>query len=62
MNSTTIKALEVFPAQLEAHYAAIPAEFNPTLASVDSEALVEVRSYATANAEDAFAAFREKIE
>lgn len=34
-------------------------EFNPTLASIDSEALAEARSYATADASAAFAAFRE---
>lgn len=34
-------------------------EANPTLASIDSEALAEARSYATANAGEAFAAFRQ---
>ena len=103
MNPTTLHALEAFPLQLEAHYAAIPAEFkhwapaswegvpsepftaieqvchvrdieidgyhvrfhrtltefNPTLASLDSEALAKARSYATADAGAALAAFRE---
>lgn len=103
MNSITLSALETFPQQLEAHYAAIPAEFkhwappswdgvpsepftaleqichvrdievegyhlrfqrtltefNPTLASVDGEALAKARSYATADADAVFAAFRE---
>lgn len=34
-------------------------EFNPTLTSIDSDALAEARSYATANAGEALAAFRE---
>lgn len=102
MNPATLSALEAFPRQLEAHYAAIPeafkhwapaswegvpsepftaieqvchvrdieiegyhvriqrtlAESNPTLASVDSEALAKARSYGTASATDAFAEFR----
>jgi hypothetical protein len=102
MNSITISALAEFPERLEAHYAAIPAEFkhwappswegapserfnaieqichirdievdgyhvrfrrileeiNPTLISIDSEALAKERSYATANAAEAFAVFR----
>jgi hypothetical protein len=103
MNPATLSALEAFPQQLEAHYAAIPAEFkhwappswegvpsepftaieqvchvrdieidgyhvrfhrtltefNPTLVSIDSEALAQARSYATASAGEAFAVFRE---
>jgi hypothetical protein len=103
MNQTTLNALAVFPEQLEAHYAAIPAEFvhwapaswdgipserftpieqvchvrdieidgyhvrlhrvlhesNPTLPSIDSEALAAQRSYSTSSAEEAFAAFRD---
>ena len=103
MNTTTISALEIFPQQLEAHYAAIPRQFkhwtppswagipseqltaieqvchvrdieiegyqvrfrrtlsesNPTLASIDTDALARERSYGTANADAAFAAFRE---
>jgi hypothetical protein len=99
---TTLNALAEFPAQLEAHYAAIPKEFkqwvppswegipsehftaleqvchvrdieidgyqvrfrrtlhelNPTLASIDSEALATERSYATSSASAALAAFR----
>lgn len=102
MNPTTLKALAAFPDQLQAHYAAIPAQFvrwapacwdgipserftpieqvchvrdieidgyhvrfhralhesNPTLPSIDSEALAAQRSYATSSAEEAFAAFR----
>jgi hypothetical protein len=102
MNRTTLNALAAFPDQLQAHYAAIPAEFvrwapaswegipserftpieqvchvrdieidgyhvrlhrvlhesNPTLPSIDSEALAAQRSYATSSAEEAFAAFR----
>lgn len=102
MNSITIKALEEFPQQLEAHYAAIPLEFkqwtpaswegipsesltaleqvchvrdieidgyqvrfqrtltesNPRLVSIDTEALVTARSYATSSADSALAAFR----
>jgi hypothetical protein len=102
MNAVTISALEVFPQQLEAHYAAIPAEFknwapdswegvpsepltaieqvchvrdievdgyhvryqrtltesNPSLASVDTEALAKLRSYGTSSADEALAAFR----
>jgi hypothetical protein len=101
--NTTLSALEVFPQQLEAHYAAIPADFknwappswegvpsepltaieqvchirdievdgyhvrfqrtlsesNPTLASIDTEALAKERSYGTSDAEAALAAFRE---
>ena len=103
MNPATLSALEAFPGQLEAHYAAIPDAFkhwappswegvpsepftaieqvchvrdieiegyhvrfqrtltepNPTLASVDSEALAKLRSYGTASAADAFAVFRQ---
>jgi hypothetical protein len=103
MNTPPLNALAAFPQQLEAHYAAIPAEFkhwappswdgvpsepftaieqvchvrdieiegyhvrlhrtlneiNPTLASIDSEALAKARSYATANAGEAFSDFRE---
>ena len=103
MNATTLNALAVFPQQLEAHYAAIPAEFkqwspsswegipsepftaieqvchvhdievegyhlrlqrtltefNPILLSIDGEALARERSYATANTDEVFAAFRE---
>jgi hypothetical protein len=103
MESTTLRALEAFPSQLEAHYAAIPADFrhwappswdgvpsepltaieqvchvrdieidgyqvrfqrtlaesNPTLASIDTEALARERSYGESNAEAAFAAFRQ---
>lgn len=103
MNTTTLNALAAFPQQLEAHYAAIPAEFkhwappswdgvpsepftaieqichvrdieiegyhvrlhrtlseiNPTLVSIDSDALAKARSYATANAGEVFSAFRE---
>jgi len=103
MNTITISALESFPKQLEAHYAAIPPEFknwappswegvpsepltaieqvchvrdievdgyhvrfhrtlnepNPTLASIDTEALAKERSYSTSSAEAALAAFRE---
>ena len=102
MNTITLSTLAGFPQQLEAHYAAIPAEFkhwappswegvpsepftaieqvchvrdieidgyhvrfqrtlheiNPTLASIDSEALAEERSYATSSASEAFAVFR----
>jgi len=103
LNPVTLSALDAFPQQLEAHYAAIPAEFkhwapsswegipsepltaieqlchvrdievdgyhvrfhrvlnesNPTLASIDTEALVKERSYANSNAGTALAAFRE---
>ena len=102
MNQTTLNALAAFPEQLEAHYAAIPAEFahwapaswegipserftpieqvchvrdieidgyhvrlhrilresNPTLPSIDSEALATQRSYATSRVEEAFSVFR----
>ena len=102
MNAITLNALASFPQQLEAHYAAIPAEFkhwappswegvpsepftaieqichvrdieidgyhvrfqralheiNPTLVSIDSEALAKERSYATSSASEAFAVFR----
>lgn len=34
-------------------------EFSPTLASIDGEALAKARSYATANADEALAVFRE---
>jgi len=100
MDTTTLSALAVFPQQLEAHYAAIPAEFknytpaswegvpsepftpieqichvrdieidgyyvrfqrtlnelNPTLATVDGEALAKERSYASSDAAEVFAA------
>jgi len=103
MNPITLSALEAFPRQLEAHYAAIPAEFknwappswdgvpsepltaieqvchvrdievdgyhvrfhrtlsesNPTLASIDTEALAKERSYGTSSAEAALVAFSE---
>lgn len=102
MNSITLSTLADFPRQLEAHYAAVPAEFkhwappswegvpsepftaieqichvrdievdgyhvrfqrilhelNPTLASIDSEALAKERSYATSSAAEALAVFR----
>jgi hypothetical protein len=102
MDVVTLRALAGFPQQLEAHYAAVPAEFrhwrpsswegspaepftaiehvchvrdieidgyhmrfqrtlnelNPTLVSIDSEALAEERSYATSSASEAFAVFR----
>jgi len=102
MNSITLSALAAFPGQLEAHYAAIPAEFkhwappswegapsepftaieqichvrdieidgyhvrfqrtlhevNPTLLSIDGEALAKERSYATSSASEVFAVFR----
>jgi hypothetical protein len=102
MNTITLSALAAFPQQLEAHYAAIPAEFkhwappswegapsepftaieqichvrdievdgyqvrfhrtlneiNPTLLSIDGEALAKERSYATSNASEVFAVFR----
>ena len=103
MNSITLSALEDFPRQLAAHYAAIPYEFknwappswegvpsepltaieqvchvrdieldgyhvrfhrtlsqsNPTLASIDTEALAKERSYGTSSAEAALVAFSE---
>jgi hypothetical protein len=103
LNPVTLSALDAFPQQLEAHYAAIPAEYkhwapsswegipsepltaieqlchvrdievdgyhvrfhrvlnesNPTLASIDTEALVKERSYANSNAGTALAAFRD---
>jgi len=102
MNAITLNALAAFPQQLEAHYAAIPAEFkhwappswegvpsepftaieqvchvhdievegyhvrfqrtlselNPLLISIDGEALAKERSYASANVDEVFAAFR----
>jgi hypothetical protein len=102
MNNITLSALAAFPEQLEAHYAAIPAEFkhwappswegapsesftaieqichvrdievdgyhvrfqrtlhevNPTLLSIDGEALAKERSYATSSAAEVFAVFR----
>src|SRR5215510_885294 len=102
MNSITLSALAAFPGQLEAHYAAIPAEFkhwappswdgapgepftaieqichvrdieidgyhvrfqrtlhevNPTLLSIDGEALAKERSYATSSESEVFAVFR----
>lgn len=103
MNSITIGALEAFPQQLEAHYAAIPPEFknwappswegvpsealtaleqvchvrdieidgyhvrfhrtlnefNPTLASIDTDALARERAYGASDAVVALAVFRE---
>ena len=103
MNAVTLHALQAFPQQLEAHYAAIPAEFknwapsswegvpsepltaieqvchvrdievdgyhvrfrrtldesNPTLASIDTDALARERAYGSSNAAAALAAFRE---
>ena len=103
MNAVTLDALAAFPRQLEAHYAAIPAEFkhwappswdgvpsepltaieqichvrdievdgyqvrfqrtlnefNPTLASIDTEGLARERSYGTADAAAVLAAFCE---
>lgn len=102
-NSITVTALQAFPLQLEAHFAAIPAAFRnwappswegipsepltaieqlchvrdvevlgyhvrlhrtlnestPTLASLDTEALAQERSYATQSAEAALAEFRQ---
>ena len=102
MNLVTLSALEAFPKQLEAHYAAVPAEFknwappswegipsepftaieqvchvrdievegyhvrlqrtlhemNPTLASIDSEAVTKERPYALEDTREVFAAFR----
>lgn len=102
MNPTTLAALQAFPDQLAAHYAAVPLEFrnwappswdgvpsealtaleqvchvrdieidgyqvrirrtlaeaNPTLASLDTDALVTQRRYAQANADNVLAAFR----
>lgn len=103
MNAITLAALEAFPDQLEAHYAAFPVEFknwapaswdgvpsepltaleqvchvrdieiegyqvrlqrtltevNPTLASIDTDALVVERRYAQADAREVLAVFRE---
>ena len=103
MNRITISALEAFPRQLEAHYAAIPAAFknwappswegvpsepltaieqichvrdieidgygvrfrrtltesNPTLASIDTEALAKERAYGTSDADAALSDFHE---
>ena len=103
MSPVTLQALEAFPAQLEAHYAAIPAGFknwapsswegvpsealtaieqlchvrdieidgyhlrlrrtlqeeHPTLASIDTDALVVQRAYASADANVALAEFRD---
>jgi hypothetical protein len=103
MHTITIRALEVFPRQLEEHYAAIPPDFknwappswegvpseqltaieqvchvrdievdgyhvrfhrtlnesNPTLASIDTEALAKERAYGVSSADSALAAFRE---
>ena len=103
MNAITLTALEAFPKQLEAHYAAIPADFqnwappswegvpsepltaieqvchvrdievdgyhvrlhrtlyesNPTLVSIDTDALAKERMYSRSNAAEALAAFRE---
>lgn len=102
MNPVTLAALEAFPDQLEAHYAAVPAQFkhwspaswegvpsealtaleqvchvrdievegyhvrlrrtlaeaHPTLASLDTDALVKERRYAQANAQEVLASFR----
>src|SRR5579864_586411 len=102
IDGATIAALEIFPQQLEAYYAAIPDAFkrwappswdgvpsepftaieqvchvrdveiegyhvrlhrtlhevNPTLPSIDGEALAKERAYATATASDALASFR----
>jgi hypothetical protein len=102
MSTTTLDALRAFPGQLEAHYAAIPAdckhwappswdgvpsepltaieqvchvrdieidgyhvrfqrtlnESNPTLASIDTDALARQRAYGTSDAAAALAAFR----
>jgi hypothetical protein len=103
MNAITLQALAAFPAQLEAHYAAIPAAFknwappswdgipseqltaieqvchvrdievlgyhvrlrrtldesNPTLASLDTDALARDGGYASQSAEAALLAFRQ---
>ena len=103
MNKMTLDALALFPLQLEAHYAAIPAEFrqwsppswagipsehftpieqlchvrdvevdgyhvrfqrtlletNPFLPDLGSEALAVARDYASGNADDVLASFRE---
>ncbi len=103
MNPVTLQAIEAFPAQLEAHYAAIPARFknwappswdgvpsealtaieqlchvrdieidgyhlrlrrtleeeHPTLLSIDTDALVVQRAYASADANAALADFRD---
>ena len=103
MNRMTLDALALFPLQLEAHYAAIPAGFrhwsppswegipsehftpieqichvrdvevdgyhvrfqrtlqetNPFLPDLGSEALAMARDYASANADDVLASFRE---
>jgi len=103
MNRMTLDALALFPLQLEAHYAAIPAGFrhwsppswegipsehftpieqichvrdvevdgyhvrfqrtlqetNPFLPDLGSEALALVRDYASADADDVLASFRE---
>jgi len=102
MNAVTLRALEAFPSQLEAHYAAIPSGFahwappswigvpsepltaleqvchvrdieidgyqlrfhrtlnetHPTLASVDTDALVHERGYGTSDAAQALLDFR----
>jgi hypothetical protein len=102
MNPVTLAALQAFPKQLQAHYAAFPAEFkhwapsswqgvpsepltaieqichvrdieidgyhvrfqrtlnevNPTLASIDTEALARQRAYGQSDAVAALAAFR----
>jgi hypothetical protein len=102
MDQVTLNALIAFPEQLEAHFAAVPAEFigwapaswdgvpsepftaieqvchvrdievegyhvrirrvldeiNPTLASIDSEAVAKERSYAKESATTALATFR----
>lgn len=103
MHPVTLAALEAFPQQLQAHYAAIPAgytqwapeswegvpsepltaieqichvrdievdgyhvrfhrtltESNPTLVSIDTDALTKERDYASSDAGEALASFRE---
>ncbi len=103
MNPATLAALQAFPQQLEAHYAAFPTEFkhwapsswdgvpsepltaieqvchvrdieidgyrvrfqrtlneaNPTLASIDTEALARQRAYGQSDAGAALTAFRD---
>ena len=103
MNSVTLDALAAFPAQLEAHYAVIPAQFkhwkpaswegipsehltaieqlchvrdieiegyqlrfrrtldetNPTLPSLDTDALARDRNYSVMDAAEVLASFRQ---
>ena len=103
MDTLTLAALQSFPQQLEAHYAAFPAEFkhwapaswdgvpsepltaieqvchvrdievdgyhvrlrrtlselNPTLESIDTDALARERAYGSSDAEQALEAFRQ---